>query len=332
MKKITLLLSILLFSSLSYAGSYVCYDSKTITRDANGREQVQYYGCYKSRSSCRGNSSKHFGRYPSSRAQRRAFKRCRSNTPKFIDKDNADNIHANTTTRPTQVQSTTKQTTNSNLTNRLLGLSVARRPINIEFYGPPTSNPTLIIGGIHGNEKTALQLMTAFRKSLKRGKLKKGCSVAVIPVSNPDGVALNTRTNQNRVDLNRNFDTKNWSNRAAKRRHNPGSTPGSEPETQILMKIIDDLKPARIVVLHSPLKVINYDGPAQRLAMAMRRHIRYRVTGSIGYPTPGSLGNYAGVERNIPTITFEMPLTANSRVIRKGIKALYAAIEFGGCR
>jgi len=33
----------------------------------------------------------------------------------------------------------------------------------------------------------------------------------------------------------------------------------------------------------------------------------YPVSASIGYPTPGSLGTYAGVERKIPIITLELP-------------------------
>ena len=33
----------------------------------------------------------------------------------------------------------------------------------------------------------------------------------------------------------------------------------------------------------------------------------YGVQGDIGYPTPGSFGNYVGVERNIPIITLELP-------------------------
>ena len=43
------------------------------------------------------------------------------------------------------------------------------------------------------------------------------------------------------------------------------------------------------------------------VANRMKRHNRYPVTRSIGYPTPGSLGTWAGVERGIPTITLELP-------------------------
>ena len=34
--------------------------------------------------------------------------------------------------------------------------------------------------------------------------------------------------------------------------------------------------------------------------------IKYPVEASIGYPTPGSFGTYAGVERNIKTVTLEL--------------------------
>ena len=33
---------------------------------------------------------------------------------------------------------------------------------------------------------------------------------------------------------------------------------------------------------------------------------QYKITDDIGYPTPGSLGTWAGWERKIPTITLEI--------------------------
>ena len=32
----------------------------------------------------------------------------------------------------------------------------------------------------------------------------------------------------------------------------------------------------------------------------------YKIEPDIGYPTPGSLGTYAGLERQIPTLTYEI--------------------------
>jgi len=61
----------------------------------------------------------------------------------------------------------------------------------------------------------------------------------------------------------------------------------------------------------------------------MQKYNKYPVKSYIGYPTPGSLGTYAGKERNIPTITLELP---NNISIEKSWlqnkDALIAAIKF----
>ena len=168
-------------------------------------------------------------------------------------------------------------------------------------------------------------------------------NILFIPCLNPDGMALGTRTNANGVDLNRNFPTKNWGeDNAAKQLdsyaakldnsenlqvqqndNSHSSSPltlyssdkspyfggefaGSEIETQFVMEIIDEYKPEKILTLHAPYKVVNYDGPARDWAESVSKIINYPVEESIGYPTLGSFGTYAGVERNIPVITLEL--------------------------
>jgi len=89
-----------------------------------------------------------------------------------------------------------------------------------------------------------------------------------------------------------------------------GTSPASEPETEAVMSVVKRFRPTRIVTIHSiggDRHCNNYDGPGRALALAMRRHNRYPVTASIGYPTPGSFGAWAGVERNIATVTLELP-------------------------
>ena len=39
----------------------------------------------------------------------------------------------------------------------------------------------------------------------------------------------------------------------------------------------------------------------------MTSHNGYPTMASIGYPTPGSLGSWAGIDRGIPIITLELP-------------------------
>ena len=169
---------------------------------------------------------------------------------------------------------------------------------------------------------------------LGRG-LGRGANILFIPCLNPDGMALGTRTNANGVDLNRNFPTKNWgedntakldnseNSQAQQNDNSHSSSPltlyssnkspyfggefaGSEIETQFVMEIIEEYKPEKILTLHAPYKVVNYDGPAKDWAESVSKIINYPVEESIGYPTPGSFGTYAGIERNIPVITLEL--------------------------
>ena len=138
--------------------------------------------------------------------------------------------------------------------------------------------------------------------------------ILFIPCLNPDGMQLGQRTNANGVDLNRNFPTKNWGKNCGdnatcddeKSAYYGGKSGGSEIETQFLIDTIKQFKPNRILTLHAPYKVVNYDGPAKELAEEISEIINYPVEASIGYPTPGSFGTYAGVERQIPTITLEL--------------------------
>jgi len=44
----------------------------------------------------------------------------------------------------------------------------------------------------------------------------------------------------------------------------------------------------------------------EEIAEKISEIIGYPVQQEIGYPTPGSFGTYAGVEKNIPTITLEL--------------------------
>lgn len=135
-----------------------------------------------------------------------------------------------------------------------------------------------------------------------------------IPCLNPDGMQLGRRTNANGVDLNRNFPTKNWGEDTSLAGDNPsdyygGKAPASEIETQFVIDVIEKYKPELIITLHAPYKVVNYDGPAKDTAEKISKIIGYPVEASIGYPTPGSFGTYAGVERQIPTITLELDET-----------------------
>ncbi len=169
----------------------------------------------------------------------------------------------------------------------------------IELLGNDNYKNILVIGVFHGDEPQGKFLIDEYLK------INPNSQLLFIPCLNPDGMAINIRTNSNGVDLNRNFPTKNWE-LTAKDEFFGGSEPASEIETKFLIDVINSYKPQTVLTLHAPYKVVNYDGPAGDIAEKIARIINYPVESNIGYPTPGSFGTYSGLERNIPTITLEL--------------------------
>ncbi len=161
----------------------------------------------------------------------------------------------------------------------------------------------LIIGVFHGEEPQGEYLINEYLKT-DLSKIKN--RLVIIPCLNPDGKSKNQRQNANGIDLNRNFPTKNWEI-IDKKEYFGGYEPASEIETKFMIEVLENYKFDAILSIHAPFKIVNYDGPAKDLAEKISEITGYRVQDDIGYPTPGSFGNYAGVERNIPTITLELP-------------------------
>lgn len=198
---------------------------------------------------------------------------------------------------------------------KLLAQSVQGRPITGTFFGPATPQQldTLFIGVFHGDETISGELMLRFIEHLQAGKFSgpaidfNQTPILIVPILNPDGFAAKTRVNANQVDLNRNYPTPDWQEQNQQTKYYSGKAPASEPETRLVMELIETYRPKKIISVHSPYKVINFDGPAQDLAEVMAAQSGYPVVESIGYPTPGSFGTYAGVLRKIPVITLELP-------------------------
>ena len=201
---------------------------------------------------------------------------------------------------------------------------------------------TLFLGGVHPDELTPIPVAFRLARYLSDNKelwQKQGVRVIIAPLVNPDGFLLPRvaqRTNSNGVDLNRNLFTTDWYNRAKKwwadRRerspsHFPGHFPNSEIESLFQIKLIETFNPDKILSIHAPLGFLDYDGPgsasprrltatedkAKRIVHAISASTRnYRIVDYSFYP--GSLGNYAGNERHIPTLTLELETTDPTKV------------------
>lgn len=179
-----------------------------------------------------------------------------------------------------------------------------------------TDKKILIIGVFHGDEPQGEYFINSyFKKSLKPGKN----SLYFIPKLNPSGF----RKNLNKVDLNRNFPTKNWELNDKNSDYFGGFSPSSEPETKFLVDLINTNDFSAIVTIHAPYKTVNYDGPAEVLAQKISEIIGYPPSSDIGYATPGSFGTYCGKERQIPTITIEIDEEENMELLNKKFHILF---------
>lgn len=190
----------------------------------------------------------------------------------------------------------------------------------MKLAGNVSTSKILVIGCMHGDEPQGKYLIEEYLKEFPNTKL------GLIPCLNEYGVQHNVRTNKNGVDLNRNFPTKNWE---LTERDNffGGEKPASEAETKFLMDVINELKPEAILTLHAPYKVVNYDGEALELAQKISEIIGYPVEASIGYPTPGSFGTWAGIEHKIPTITLELDEEIDVKELREPVFKIFKMLE-----
>jgi protein MpaA len=229
--------------------------------------------------------------------------------------------------------------------------SVLKTPLVWSVYGEKGDNveTTLILCGVHGDEITPIKFCFDIishlnnkgpvgEESMQFNDDFKGKRVVIAPIVNPDSFFKKrpTRTNANGVDINRNLPTKDfhakalklWKNRyrSDKRRY-PGKVAMSEPESKFQVMLINKFNPRKIISIHSPLTMLDYDGPvnansgghvglsANELLITMSAKAKgYRIK---NYPFfPGSLGNYAGNERQIPTFTLELPTSDPSKTDR----------------
>lgn len=166
---------------------------------------------------------------------------------------------------------------------------------NTDYKAPKN---VLVIGVVHGDEPQGEYLIN---KYLQKEERILNNNLFYIPRLNFN----NKRKNKNGVDINRNFPTKNWELTNVFDDYYGGKSPNSEIETKFVVDLMENNKFDAIITIHSPYKIINYDGPACDLAEKISEILGYPVEKDIGYPTPGSFGTYAGVEKNIPIITIE---------------------------
>ena len=196
-------------------------------------------------------------------------------------------------------------------------------PLMFTYFGNTTGDCVLFLGGVHGDELPTVYLMLKLANYVKDNPaMFKDKCIVIAPLVNPDGFlsVAPTRINASGVDINRNFPTRDWQKDAIRqwiakgkknKRYYPGGKPSSEQETMFQTALIKRFQPQKILSVHSPLNFFDYDGPSSDLNSF--EQWMEKISKEANHPFkkfgyyPGSLGNYAGHERNIFTLTLELP-------------------------
>lgn len=189
--------------------------------------------------------------------------------------------------------------------SKVIGRTSNNLAINAFLFGNQRPS-SLIIGGVHGDEKEGVALSYALLSEFVKS-YPYTFGLAIIPCLNLDGFLNNTRQNSNGVDLNRNLPTKDWSENYDQKRFHPGAYANSESENIALVNFIEKNPLVFIMSLHSYKKeLLNINGDCGPIDNFLNKELGISLERDMGYPTPGCLGTFAGFEKKIPTITYEL--------------------------
>ncbi len=176
--------------------------------------------------------------------------------------------------------------------------------------------PLLFIGGVHGDEPEGVEIAQQLLSYLQKNNRSDFFPWLLIPCLNVDGFAKNERGNGHGVDLNRNFPSPDWSPESKAARYFPGPKANSEPEVQSLCHLIAAENPQAIFHFHSWEPCVVYTGrPGQSWAEVAATGSGYPCREDIGYPTPGSLGQYGWLVHQIPVICLEAQEKSDLRTV-----------------
>jgi protein MpaA len=194
-------------------------------------------------------------------------------------------------------------------TSKVLAQSANKNEVSVFTLGDPLLPKFVLIGGVHGDEPEGSVVVEDFISHAEKIAKQFNSCVLVIPRLNPDGLKINERVNGNGVDLNRNFPADDWSSEHRGPRYYPGPKPASEPEIKGLVKLLTDSKPFLIVHCHTySVPQVCYTGAKSTpWATLLGTNFGYPVTKDIGYPTPGSLGQYSLLNLDTACVCLEFP-------------------------
>ncbi|MEZ6068372.1 MAG: M14 family zinc carboxypeptidase [Planctomycetaceae bacterium] len=186
-----------------------------------------------------------------------------------------------------------------------VGQSAGGRPIEAAQFGKGPRH-LLVFASLYGNEAASVQCVEqlAARWSADPQVLQEW-NVFIVRSPNPDGFAEGTITNSRGVVLNRNFPS---SNVLARPTTETGPSPASESETQLLLQILDDFRPDRVVHVRRASVIAGWCSPTARPPSRSHRMNRGLFDGG-AYEAfkVGSIEELVTVDERIELLDLRLP-------------------------
>jgi len=219
-----------------------------------------------------------------------------------------------------------------------IGTSVQGRSMTAYKFGTGPSQ-ILYVGATHGNESNTAQLLQKWISDLiaNPDKIPASRTIVVIPQVNPDGVAANTRTNANGIDLNRNFPTNDWQTVVTEpdgaTTNDGGPSPLSEPESQALASYVESTQPRFTFTYHSQASLVeaNDAGDSDSICPQYASLARYQASyaSSLGntfdYSTTGAFEDWMGQKPGLPACLVELQTLTQDDFSRNEAALWFAA-------
>ena len=223
----------------------------------------------------------------------------------------------------------------------VIGYSVQHRPIVAYHLGDPRLRTVdLLVGQIHGDEHAGVRLA---RSIVTGAAAVDGINLWVVPTMNPDGNVADTRQNAHGVDLNRNWPS-HWipirtpcytgpDPLARAGGCNSGRGPLDQPETRVMYRFLDRIRPSYVVVMHQPL-----DGVDTTDGGTLDPRFDRRLAADLGLPLRpfrcwsfchGSLTGWYTTHHRGVAITVEFPAGIGT-VALTGRERIGTVAAFGG--
>ncbi len=205
-----------------------------------------------------------------------------------------------------------------------IGSSLKGRAITAYSFGSGAKT-ILFTGGIHGSEPSGYTTMQALVQYLQANgdSIPADKRIVIVPNTNPDAVATNSRNNSRNVNVDRNFPTANWSasieTTSGTLPTGGGTSPGSEPEAAALITLVRQLKPRLSISYHAQGRLVGANKFADSVSIGDiysstvgYKTMYYNAEAVMGYPMTGELEDWMGEEMNIPAILIELPAASGN--------------------